>query len=60
MKQYTQEELRTKLLELRDLIFKYQEWAENNYIEKETKTDIYRAGLKELDEEIYFMMASNN
>ena len=57
MKKYTQEELETKLQAIRDLIVQYQDWAENSYIEKDTKTDIYRAGLKEVDAEVYYLLA---
>jgi len=56
MKRYTQEEFKKNIEEIRDIIAKYQEFAENSYITKETRGDIYCAGLKAVDGELNFLL----
>mgnify|MGYP000922987090 CR=1 FL=1 len=58
MKQYPTEELEKKLQNIRDLIDDYLEWSDKSEFEfDQTRLDIARSGLREVTDEIHFLIA---
>jgi hypothetical protein len=58
MKQHTQEELEQIFNDMRDKITYYLELSEIPYLEYDkSRVDILRAGLKGLDDELYFLIS---